>query len=76
MSSPERRSVYIEYASHGHGYPESSSYMRGRSLTREASIARIHRLENVDCAYYHHRMKSIEKDLNVTVYLLCFIILN
>lgn len=29
-------------------------------------MARIHRLDNVDCAYYHTRMRSIEKDLNET----------
>lgn len=65
MSVPnrsDRRSIYIDYAA-GEYYP-SSAYTRARSLTRDASIARIHKLDHVDCAYYHHRMKSIEKDLN------------
>lgn len=71
MSVPnrnDRRSVFIDYAS-AHYYPsqyvDSLAMTRARSLTRDASMARIHKLENVDCAFYHHRMRSIEKDLNV-----------
>jgi len=71
MSVPnrnDRRSVFIDYASSSY-YPSqpvnSMAMLRARSLTREASIARIHKLDNVDCAYYHQRMRSIEKELNV-----------
>ena len=71
MSAPnrnDRRSVFIDYASATY-YPshpvDSVAMARARSLTREASLARIHKLDNVDCAYYHHRMRSIEKELNV-----------
>ena len=69
MSSVERRSVFIDYASGAYSQPIASplAYVRARSLTREASIARIHKLDHVDCAYYHHRMKSLEKDLNVYI---------
>lgn len=73
MSVPnrnDRRSIYIDYAA-GEIYPRSqvssTAYTRARSLNRDASIARIHKLDHVDCAYYHHRIKSIEKDLNVCI---------
>ena len=69
MSRSDRRSVFIDYASSSF-YPskpvDSAALSRARSMTREASMARIHRLDNVDCAYYHTRMRSIEKDLNVS----------
>ncbi len=74
MSVPnrnDRRSVFIDYASSSY-YPsrplDSNTMTRARSLTREASIARMRKLDNVDCAYYHYRMKSIEKQLNVQIY--------
>lgn len=67
MSRSDRRSVFIDYASSSF-YPtqqvDSATLSRARSVTRDASLARIHRLDNVDCAYYHNRIKSIEKDIN------------
>lgn len=66
-NSVDRRSVYIDYAS-STLYPshpvDNAAFSRARSLCREQSLARIHRLDNVDCAYYHNRIRTIERDMN------------